>query len=85
MLELMKNSEGQPKKKLDNIYSSVGDGVHARSVEELPRGPQDLYSARYQVSKSQKLKGNHKTESVFQLDELWVLLEKAKRDEIGEG
>ena len=84
-LELMKNSEGQPKKELDKIYSSVGDVVHARSIGELPRGPQDLYSARYQISKSQKLKGNHKTESVVQLDELWVLLEKAKRDEIGEG
>ena len=81
----MKNSEGQSKKGLDKIYSSVGDVVHARSIGELLRGPQDLYSARYQVSESQKLKGNHKTESVVQLDELWVLLEKAKRDEIGEG
>ena len=35
--------------------------------------------------KSQKLKGNHKTESVVQFYELCVLLEKAKRDEIGEG
>ena len=84
-LELMKNSEGQPKKELDKIYGFVGDVVHARSIGELPRGPQDLCSARYQVSKSQKLKGNHKTESVVQLDELWVLLEKAKRDEIGKG
>ena len=84
-LELMKNSEGQPKKELDKIYGFVGDVVHARSIGELPRGPQDLYSARYQVSKSQKLKGNHKTESIVQLDELWVLLEKAKRDEIAVG
>ena len=83
-LELMKNSEGQPKKELDKIYSSVGDVVHVRSIGELPRGPQDLYKI-YQVSKSQKLKGNHKTESVVQLDDLWVLLEKAKRDEIEEG
>ena len=49
-----------------------------RSIGGLPRGPQDLYSARDQVSKSQKRKGNRKTESVVQLDELWVLLEKAK-------
>ena len=84
-LELMENSEGQTEKELDKIYSSVGDAVHARSIGGLPRGPQDLYSFRYQVSKSQKLKGNHKTESVIQLDKLWILLEKSKRDEIGEG
>ena len=84
-LELMKNSKGQLKKELDKISSSVGDVVHVRSIGELPRGPQYLCSARYQVSKRQKPKGNHKTESVTQLDELWVLLEKVKRDEIGEG
>ena len=70
----MKNSGSQPKKELDKIYSSVCDVVHARSIGELPRGPQELYNARYQVSKSQKLKGIHKTESVVQLDERWVLL-----------
>ena len=83
--ELMINSEGQPKKGLHKIYSSVCDAVHARSIGKQSRGPQDLYSARYQVPKRHKLKRNHKTESVIQLDELWVLLEKAKRDEIGEG
>ena len=81
----MKNSEDQTKKELNKIYSTVSDAVHAKSIDELPRGSQDLYGARDQVSKSQKLKGNHKTELVVQLDELWVLLEKAKRDEIGEG
>ena len=63
-LELMKNSGGQPKKELHKIYSSVGDVVYARSIGELPRGRQELYSARYPVSKSQKLQGNNKTESV---------------------
>ena len=85
LLELMKNSEGQPKKELDKVYSSFGDVVCARSIGEPPRGTQDLYSARYQVPKSQKLKGNHKNESVVQLDELWVLLAKAKKNETGEG
>ena len=83
--ELMINSEGQPKKGLHKIYSSVCAAVHARSIGKQSRGPQDLYSARYQVPKRHKLKRNHKTESVIQLDELWVLLEKATRDEIGEG
>ena len=58
----MKNSEGQLKKKLDQIYSSVGNALHVRSIGKLPRDPQDLHSDRYQVSKSQKLKANHKTE-----------------------
>ena len=40
-LELIKNSEGQPKKELDKIYSIDGDVVHARRIGELPRGPQD--------------------------------------------
>ena len=53
-LELMKNSEVQPKKELVTICSSVVDVVHAKSIGNLKRGPQDLYSARYQVSKSQK-------------------------------
>ena len=43
-LDLMENSQGQPKKEFDMIYSSVGDVVHARSIGELPRGLQDLYS-----------------------------------------
>ena len=50
-LELIKNSEGQPKKELDKIYRSLGDVAHARSFGELTRDPQVLYSARYQVSK----------------------------------
>ena len=43
-LDLMKTSQGQPKKEFDMICSSVGDVVHARSIGELPGGLQDLYS-----------------------------------------
>ena len=43
-LELMKNSESQPKKELDKIYSSVGDAVHARSICELPEASK-IYTA----------------------------------------
>ena len=60
----MKIPEGQTKKEVDKIYSSVGDADHAESIGELPRVPQYLYSNKYQFSKIQKLKGNYKTESV---------------------
>ena len=35
-LELMKKSEGQPKEELDQIFSSVGDGIYGRRIDELP-------------------------------------------------
>ena len=60
----MKIPEGQTKKELDKIYSSAGAADYAGSIGELPRGPQYLYSTRYQFSKIQKLRGNYKTESV---------------------
>ena len=47
----MKIPEGQTKKELDKIYSSAGDADYAGSIGELPRGPQYLYSTRYQFSK----------------------------------
>ena len=48
----MKNTEGQPKEELDEIYTSVGDVTHARTIDELPRGPHDLYYAGSQALKS---------------------------------
>ena len=35
-----------PKVVLDEIYSSSGNVYHARSLNELPRGPRDIYNTR---------------------------------------
>ena len=32
---------------LDEVYRSSGDVINVRSMNELPRGPSDLYNARY--------------------------------------
>ncbi len=34
------------KETLDKVYTSVGDVTQARSLGQLPRGPQDIYNAR---------------------------------------
>ena len=40
-----------PKEVLDEIYSSSGDVYHARSLNQLPRGPRDIYNARAAAKK----------------------------------
>eukprot|EP00112_Aurelia_sp_Birch-Aquarium-sp1_P014212 Seg3053.3 transcript_id=Seg3053.3/GoldUCD/mRNA.D3Y31 product="hypothetical protein" protein_id=Seg3053.3/GoldUCD/D3Y31 len=70
----------RPKSLLDNLYTSVGDVIHARSASQLPRGPKDIYNARYveKHKSSQKSKIPHARCANY--DALWMLLEKAKRD-----
>ena len=77
----MKILEGKPKKELDEIYMILSMQEVLGSYQEVRK----IYTMLdIKVSKSQKLKGNHKTEWVVQLNELWVLPEKDKRDEIRE-
>ena len=49
------SSNETPKQVLDKVYSSVGDVTKARSIGQLPRGPTDLYNARFS-SKQMSLK-----------------------------
>lgn len=71
-----RSSNETPKQILDKVYISVGDVTKARSIGELPRGPADLYNARFS-SKKQSLK-NKEVEGI---NGIWALLEKAKREE----
>lgn len=70
------SSKETPKQILDKVYSSVGDVTKARSIGELPRGPTDLYNARF--SSKQKSTENNELEGI---NGIWALLEKAKREE----
>ena len=79
------HAKGTPKSLMDQMYISLGDVFQARSVGVLPRGPQDLYNARRQERLSEYTTRNDKNGSVAQLDGLWVLLERAKREESAVG
>ena len=70
------SSNETPKQVLDKAYSSVGDVTKARSIGQLPRGPTDLYNARF--SSKQK---SRKDKEVEGINGIWALLEKAKREE----
>ena len=62
-----------PKEVLDEIYSSSGDVY-------WPRGPRDIYKVRAaakKVFKSSTGNGSFKKQ-----DEVWVILEKAKKEEV---
>ena len=62
------------------VYRSSGDNYFARSLSELPRGPRDIYTARATFKKpttSSKVSQSSSTK----LDEVWILLEKAKVEE----
>lgn len=41
-----------PKTVLDQAYCSAGDVTNARSIGELPRGPRDVYNARFSSKKA---------------------------------
>ena len=49
--EKLKNSinipKCRPKDFLDEVYCSSGDVINVRRMNELPRGPSDLYNARH--------------------------------------
>lgn len=74
-----------PKANLDHVYEQAGDVLGARSLGQLPRGPSDLYNARYNAKRSAKnflaTPSAIPSSSSIQLDGLWVLLERAKREE----
>ena len=72
---------------LDAVYCSVGDVTSARSLGQLPRGPRDIYNARYSAKKREN-QGNERTEDFKKqtsdslcLNSMWTLLERAKREE----
>ena len=51
----LKNSIHIPKCRskdfLDEVYRSSGDVMNVRSMNQLPRGPSDLYNARHAAKK----------------------------------
>ena len=63
---------------MDEVYRSLGDVSHVRSVVQIPRGPQDMHDARRSVQ-SEKVGSTEKP--VVKLDSLWMLLERARREE----
>lgn len=67
-------------------YISVGDMAGARSIGELPRGPADIYNARNAVKKKfvQSTAGQtgvEKDADVASHDGIWMILQRAKREE----
>lgn len=71
-----------PKQLLDNVYRSVGDVTEARSLGQLPRGPRDVYNARFAAKKETKFGQNEqKSANINEVQGIWQLLEKAKREE----
>ena len=85
----LKNSIRIPKCRskdfLDEVYRSLGDVINVRSMNELPRGPSDLYNARHAAKKvtpsDPHLLSNQGSASENSSDAIWMLLQKAKRDE----
>ena len=68
----------------DEVYRSSGDVMNVRSMNQLPRGPSDLYNARHaaKVTPSDPhLSSNQGSASENSSDTIWMLLQKAKRDE----
>ena len=68
-----------PKTVLDQAYCSAGDVTNARSIGKLPRGPRDVYNARFSSKKSTSHQS--KNGDVQEVHGTWSLLEKAKREE----
>ena len=69
-----------PKVVLDEIYSSSSDVYDARSRSQLPRGPRDILNARAAVKKV--FKSSTWNGSFKKQDEVWVILEKAEKEEV---
>ena len=68
---------------LDEVYRSSSDAINVRSMNQLPRGPSDLYNARHAAKKvsDPHLLSNQGSASENSSDTIWMLLQKAKRDE----
>ena len=76
------NKKKTPKEILDNVYHSVGDVTEARSLGQLPRGPSDVYNARFGAKHSSRsYESEHQSKDVSEVNAIWQLLEKAKREE----
>ena len=70
------------KQLLNNVYRSVGDVTEARSLGQLPRGPRDVYNARFAAKKETKFgQKEQKSANINEVQGIWQLLEKAKREE----
>ena len=80
-----KKSAKKQKQYLDEVYRSSGDICFARPLSELPSRPRDIYNARA-TSRKLTTSSNVSQSSSTKLDEVWVLLEKAKveKDESAE-
>ena len=70
---------------LDEVHRSSGDIINVKSMNELPRGPSDLYNARHASKKlpfsDPHLLSNKGSASENSSDAMRMLLQKAKRDE----
>ena len=76
------SKEKTSKEILDNVYHSVGDVTEARSLGQLPRGPSNIFNARFgEKSSSRSHESEHQSKNVNELNVIWQLLEKAKREE----
>ena len=78
----LKNSIRIPKCRskdfLDEVYRSLDDVINVRSMNELPRGPSDLYNARHTAKKvtllDPHLLSNQGIASKNSSDAIWMLL-----------
>ena len=77
------------KESLDEVYLASGDVTMARSLGELPRGPNDIYNARHSANQSSErpslLRGSqrkkYQNNKDVHVNSIWTLLERAKREE----
>ena len=69
-----------PKEVLNEIFSSSGDDYHARFLSQLPRGPRDICNAR--AAAKNVFKSSTWNGSVKEQNEVWVILEKAKKEKM---
>eukprot|EP00794_Sanderia_malayensis_P019660 gene19660-21607_t len=77
------NKDLTAKEILDRIYCSRGDVLGAECLDELPRGPKDIYYARHDAKKKRESPAIDNTERKGGnlADNLWIMLERAKREE----
>ena len=90
MKQSVQQNEKTVKEVLDEVYISAGDVTMARSLGELPRGPSDIYNARRlakhsidvsNASKNVPGSGESSRSEKLNVDAVWALLERAKREE----
>ena len=79
-LQASLESKDTAKIALDKVYRSLGDVTSARSIGQLPRGPQDVYNARCAAKKDSLAQG-FRSKNPTSVQGIWELLEKAKREE----